>query len=134
MQQAMQAIVKAEDPYGKTAMATAAIVNAIHPADADKKGLSDLYQQAARRLSRSGSSEQIARAVEQVVRLERISSEAKRVLDVGRDAQIHADELIAELQAFNTDNEALITDGATAAAARAEIGRASGRARGSQSV
>ncbi|HEY9546911.1 MAG TPA: methyl-accepting chemotaxis protein [Solimonas sp.] len=119
MQQAMQAIVKAEDPYGKTAMATAAIVNAIHPADADKKGLSDLYQQAARRLSRSGSSEQIARAVEQVVRLERISSEAKRVLDVGRDAQIHADELIAELQAFNTDNEALITDGATAAAARA---------------
>src|SRR3546814_3993247 len=95
---------------------------------------SDLYQQAARRLSRSGSSEQIARAVEQVVRLERISSEAKRVLDVGRDAQIHADELIAELQAFNTDNEALITDGATAAAARAEIGRASGRARGSQSV
>src|SRR3546814_12125952 len=100
-------------------MATAAIVNAIQPADADKKGLSDLYQQAARRLSRSGSSEQIARAVEQVVRLERISSEAKRVLDVGRDAQIHADELIAELQAFNTDNKAPITAGPTAAPARA---------------
>ncbi|NGY04560.1 methyl-accepting chemotaxis protein [Solimonas terrae] len=118
MQQATRTILKAEDPYGKTAMATAAIIDAIHPADPDKKGLSDLYQQAAKRLSRSGSPDQIARAVQQVVRLERITSEARRVLNEGRDAQVHADALVDELQGFNTDNEALITDAATAAAAR----------------
>jgi len=118
MQQATKTILKAEDPYGKTAMATAAIVDVIHPADPDQKGLSELYQQTAKRLSRGGSSEQIARAVQQVVRLERITSEARRVLNEGRDAQRHADALAAELQGFNADNEVLIADGATAAAAR----------------
>lgn len=126
MKQATQAILDAEDAYKKTALATTAIVDAIHPSDNSGKGLSDLYQQAAQRLGRGGSADQLARATQQVLRLERIASSARRVLGEGRDAQANADALAAELQAFNADNELLVADGATAAAARAAQDQLSG--------
>ncbi|NKF24694.1 methyl-accepting chemotaxis protein [Solimonas marina] len=121
-----QTVLKGEDAYKKTAAAAAAVVEAIHPAAPDAKGLSDLYQDAAQRLGRGGSSTQQSRAVAQVIRLERISSDAKRVLDTGRDAQVYANALLADLKAFNADNESLIDDNATAAAARAAQDQLSG--------
>ncbi|MGH8444268.1 MAG: hypothetical protein ACREVL_03325, partial [Solimonas sp.] len=116
MKQATQTILQAETPYKKTAEAVASITEAIHPSGDNTKGLSDLYDAALQRASRG---DQAVRAAQQVVRLERIATDARRVLEQGRDAQASATALNDELKAFNADNEVLITEGATAAAARA---------------
>ncbi|WP_026352855.1 methyl-accepting chemotaxis protein [Solimonas variicoloris] len=117
MKQSTQTILQAEAPYKKTATAAATIVEAIHPSDPNAKGLSELYEQAVQRLAR-GNPDALARAAQQVVRLERIATTARRVLDRGRDAQASADALGAELAAFNADNEVLIADGSAGFAAR----------------
>ncbi|WP_028080547.1 methyl-accepting chemotaxis protein [Solimonas soli] len=124
--EAAQVIVQTEAPYKKAAAAAAAIAEAIHPADPNSKGLSDAYEQAMQRLSRGGSAEQTARAAQQVVRLERIASDARRVLGEGRDAQGIANALGEELRVFNADNEALLGEGSAGGAARTAQDQLSG--------
>lgn len=120
-----QAIVQNEAAYKKAAAAVAAITEAIHPADQSSKGLSEIYAQLMQRLSRNNG-EATARTAQQVVRLERIASDAHRLLGDGRDAKATAAALSETLRAFNAENEALLADGPTAAVARSAQDQLSG--------
>ncbi len=109
-----QSVLDGGDAWRTSAASATAIVSAVH----SNSGSGDVftsYEDIAERLGgRAGKNP----AISQLLRLERITTEARGVLGRGRDALATAQALEAEVRQFVDTNEALIIDPAVSAQAK----------------
>ncbi|MDD3764778.1 MAG: methyl-accepting chemotaxis protein [Nevskiales bacterium] len=116
MKQQAQVVLDGESAWRQGAAAAAAITGAIH-ARGEQDDLFKLYEQIAQR---SGARGDAGTAIEQLVRLERIATEARGLLARGRDALDSSQALNLQVQAFAEANDRLVRDnGLRALATRA---------------
>ncbi len=109
-----QGVLSGEDAWRSSAGSVDAITRAIHASSGSSDVFSS-YEDVAERLGgRSGKNP----AISQLVRLERITGEARGFLGRGRDALATAQALEAEVRNFVDTNEALIIDPAVSAQAK----------------
>jgi twitching motility protein PilJ len=118
MKGTVQTVLDGEQSWRLAASSATTIRNAVHAAEGDD--LFKIYERIAERLGgRSGQNP----AISQLVRLERISSEARNVLSLGRDALATVQALDAEVRSFREINDRLAADGDVGALARAAAQR-----------
>ncbi len=109
----VQTVLDGEQSWRLASSSATVIRNAVHATDGED--LFKIYERIAERLgSRPGQNP----AIGQLVRLERISSEARNVLGLGRDAMATVQGLDAEVRSFQEVNERLAGDSDVGALAR----------------
>ncbi|MEC9364001.1 MAG: methyl-accepting chemotaxis protein [Pseudomonadota bacterium] len=113
MKGTVQTVLDGEQAWRLSTSSVSAIRSAIHADEGDD--LFKIYERIAQRLGgRAGQNPAIA----PLVRLERISSEATRVLGAGRDALATVQALDAEVRTFQQTNARLAGDAEVGALAR----------------
>ncbi|MFC4252031.1 MAG: methyl-accepting chemotaxis protein [Sinimarinibacterium flocculans] len=113
MKGTVQTVLDGEQAWRLSASSVSTIRSAIHADEGDD--LFKIYERIAERLGgRAGQNPAIA----PLVRLERISSEATRVLGAGRDALATVQALDAEVRTFQQTNARLAGDAEVGALAR----------------
>ncbi|MES0874017.1 methyl-accepting chemotaxis protein [Sinimarinibacterium thermocellulolyticum] len=113
MKGTVQTLIDGEQAWRLSASSVNQIRTAVHADEGDD--LFKLYERIAERLGgRPGQNP----AITQLVRLERISSEAARVLGAGRDALATVQALDAEVRSFRQVNDQLTSDAEVGALAR----------------
>ncbi|SFF54726.1 twitching motility protein PilJ [Fontimonas thermophila] len=113
MKSTVQTVLDGEQAWRQAASSAGMIVQAIHADSGDD--VFKIYERIAERLgSRGGQNPAIA----QLVRLERIATEARAVLTRGRDAAATIQALDAEVRNFMQINQQLLADPAVGPLAR----------------
>jgi twitching motility protein PilJ len=118
MKGTVQTVLDGEQSWRLATSSATTIRNAVHAAEGED--LFKTYERIAERLGgRAGQNP----AIGQLVRLERISSEARNVLSLGRDALATVQTLDAEVRSFQEINTRLAADAEVGALARAAAQR-----------
>jgi twitching motility protein PilJ len=118
MKGTVQTVLDGEQSWRLASSSATTIRNAVHAAEGED--LFKIYERIAERLGgRAGQNP----AIGQLVRLERISSEARNVLSLGRDALATVQTLDAEVRSFQEVNTRLAADAEVGALARAAAQR-----------
>lgn len=129
MKTTVQAVLDGEQAWRQAASSAGAIVQAIHAGNGED--VFKIYERIAERLGgRAGQNP----AIGQLVRLERISTEARGVLSRGRDAAATIQALDAEVRNFAQVNQQLVADGTVGPLARAASERFAPVAQASESL
>ncbi len=129
MKGSVQTLLDGEQSWRLSAAAINSIRNAIHAPEGED--VFKIYERIAERLGgRAGQNP----AIGQLVRLERISADAGRVLGGGRDALATVQALDAEVRSFQEINTRLMADAEIGTLARAADGRFTAVAQASESL
>jgi twitching motility protein PilJ len=108
MKQTVDSVLAGEQKFERSTQNVATVVGGIHSGEGD---LYSNYEQIAERLAQKGAAAGVIYiAAGQLIRLERLSSAAQRLLSQGRDAQATAELLAKESKAFQRNNDSLASD------------------------
>ncbi|TXH05224.1 MAG: methyl-accepting chemotaxis protein [Nevskiaceae bacterium] len=115
MKKVADQVVSADAPYKRVQLKIDEIVSAVHPEAG--KGIYGQYESLGEQLAQSGGQTAFLVA-QQMVRLDRIANDARRILSEGRNATANAQVVAGEIKEFIARNDQLMNVGATANVAR----------------